>query len=776
MGATAAMWAQRFAITLLAMSIVSAPAFAQTAAQPSAGETWLAVSINGQPAGDVALFVREADGHLFTTAEKLRSWRLRVPAESTLTQNGEQYFALDALPGLSYQIDDDEQLLKINAPANLFDRISIGASRAEYERAAAPPLGGFLNYDVVGTRTDGNGALNGLVEASVFGSAGAGFVRYLARHAESSTDSVRLESTWTHDRPEAISSFRLGDSITGASRWWGGAVRFGGVQWASNYATRPGLVTLPLPSVLGESAVPTTFDLYVNDALRTRNSVPGGPFSVENIPVVTGEGQIRLVMRDALGREQTITEPYYASPRLLRAGLHDYSIDAGFIRENYGIASNDYGQPLVVGTDRFGLTDELTTEVHGELLREQQTVGVSGALLLSSFGVLSVSAAGSRATQGSGYLVGLGFERSAQQFGFGATAELSSDAFARIGMQADEAAPRLKSQLYATAALGHFGSIGISRTQQDFHDGRRIEILSARDSVNVGNAGYLSLTFLRVRAATSDTVIALSFTRSLNPRTSASASATSMAQGTDTQLQIQKNLPTGRGIGYRVGASAGIATSFDSTLSLRNDVGTYELEVQRQGGRSLTLASMSGGVAAMDGRLFAGQRIESSFAVAHVGEEPGVRVYRENQLIGRTDERGYLLLPGLRPYDANLIRVEQADLPLDVPIDTMEVDAVPRFRSGMLLDFRVERPRGALLEIVLENGQPLPAGALVSTAAQSEQFPSGLRGEVYVTGLESNNQIRAEWTGHHCEFTMPYAQTDDPLPRLGPFVCKSATP
>ncbi len=64
-----------------------------------------------------------------------------------------------------------------------------------------------------------------------------------------------------------------------------------------------------------------------------------------------------------------------------------------------------------------------------------------------------------------------------------------------------------------------------------------------------------------------------------------------------------------------------------------------------------------------------------------------MRVYHENQLIGRTDERGYLLLPGLRPYDANLIRVEQADLPLDVPIDAMEVDAIPRFRSGMLLDF-----------------------------------------------------------------------------------------
>jgi len=37
-----------------------------------------------------------------------------------------------------------------------------------------------------------------------------------------------------------------------------------------------------------------------------------------------------------------------------------------------------------------------------------------------------------------------------------------------------------------------------------------------------------------------------------------------------------------------------------------------------------------------------------------------------------------------------------------VPIDNMEVQAVPRFRSGMLLDFAVERPQAVLLAIVLD--------------------------------------------------------------------------
>src|SRR4051794_32444600 len=110
---------QRLAITFLACAVVNAPAFAQTPAattptattpgaisgEPASGETWLAVSVNQQPAGDVALFIRQPNGHLLATAEKLKSWRLRVPAKPALTQNGDQYFALDSLPGLTYRID-----------------------------------------------------------------------------------------------------------------------------------------------------------------------------------------------------------------------------------------------------------------------------------------------------------------------------------------------------------------------------------------------------------------------------------------------------------------------------------------------------------------------------------------------------------------------------------------------------------------------------------------------------------------------------------------------
>ena len=770
------MWA-RWAVVALVCTMLSAySAAAPVAAHRPLEEMWLAVDLNGQQSGEVALFLRQPGGRLLAPAAQLKIWRLRAPADAAVSYHGERYIPLDALTGLSYRIDEDNQIVTIGAPARLFEHVTLNGTGREYVPAPPSPLGGFLNYDLVAANGNGATTVSALLEASLFGPGGAGVMTYLERYGKEQTQSIRLDTTWTTDHPENADSLRVGDSITGASAWWGGAVHFGGLQWASNYATRPGLITMPLPGVTGEAALPSTLDLYVNNTLRMQSNVPGGPFLINDVPVVTGEGDVRLVVRDLLGHEQTISEPYYASPSLLRAGLQEYSFEAGFARDNYGITSDDYGRALIVGTDKVGLTNELTAEIHSEVLRDQQTVGVAGALLLSTFGVVSTSVAGSHSGQGTGRLLNLGFNRSARWLSFGGTVEYASRALTRLGLLPGEPVPHLTTQLSANAALGPCGSLSVSRTREDYYNSQSIEIVSARDSVNVGKLSYLSVSVTRAVDNTRDTTIALSFTHALNARTDVSATTTSDSTGTDTEVHVQQNLPAGRGFGYRVIADAGETNAVDATLDLQGDTGTYELEAREQSGATLTQVSASGGFAMLAGHVFPSRHIDDSFAVVEVGDESDVRIYRENQLVGRTNSDGYLLVPGLRSYENNAVGVEQADLPLDVTVDAMQVQAVPNFRSGVLLKFPVERPRGALLAVRLENGELLPTGALVQRAGQKEEFPSGLNGEVYVTGLQDNNQLRASWLGKSCEFTVPYTQSNDPLPRLGPFLCKSVAP
>lgn len=73
---------------------------------------------------------------------------------------------------------------------------------------------------------------------------------------------------------------------------------------------------MPLPELSGSAAVPSTVDVYVDNAQRASRSVPSGPFSITNLPIITGAGTARLVVRDALGRETVSETPFYASSDL----------------------------------------------------------------------------------------------------------------------------------------------------------------------------------------------------------------------------------------------------------------------------------------------------------------------------------------------------------------------------------------------------------------------------------------------------------------------------
>jgi len=737
-------------------------------------ELWLEVSINGQQSNDIALFLRTPGGRILAPVTQTKAWRLRTPSEVVMTHEKEQYVALDAVKGLQYRVDEEKQVLLIEAPARLFEQMTLSLSERDSARPSRPPLGGFLNYNFVATTANSHTGLSGALEASLFSRFGAGVAEYLVQHDGHETRTVRLDTTWTADRPESASSLRFGDSISGASAW-GGAVRFGGIQWASNYTTRPGFITMPLPGIAGESALPSTLDVYVDNMLRMQSNVPSGPFRINDVPVITGEGDIRLVVRDLFGHQQVIDQAYYASPELLRAGLQEFSLEAGVARDNFAIDSNDYGRPLVVATDRVGLTNRFTGEAHGEILKEQQTFGVSGSTVLSSLGVLDVSAAGSRSQHGQGELFGLGFQHSARRLSLGANVQYTTREFAQLGMMPIGPAPRVRSQMFVSVGLGHIGSLNVSRTREGFYGARSLDILSVRDSINLGWLGYLNFSVIRTVSGAADTTVAVSLTHSINARTSLSSTATSdSAAGATTELDLQQNLPAGRGMGYRLIADEGALKAVDGTLDLQADTGDYEIEARRQPGSTLAQASAAGGIALLSGHVFPTRTIDDSFAVVQVGSEDAVRVYRENQLVGQTDARGYVLVPGLRPYQDNSIRIEQADLPLDIVVDTVQAEAVPYFRSGVVVSFPVEHPHGALVSVRLENGNRLPAGAIVKVAGVEEEFPSGLNGEVYVTGLKEHNELRADWPGGSCHFSLPYKSGTDPLPQLGPYTCTSS--
>ena len=746
------------------------PLVAPTAADE---ELLLQVDLNAQGLEDTVLVLRARDGRIAVPVDSLDRWRLRRPAGPPRFHAGAQYYALDAIPGVTYAFDAVKQRLAITAPARAFTDTQFVNAQLQYPAPTPSQLGGFLNYNLFASRASGESQYAGQFEAGVFSAYGVLVAGLLAQDNAGAKNTLRLDTTWTTDFPQRLSTLRIGDAINVPGAW-GRAVRFGGVQYSTNFATQPGYITFPSLATNGQAALPSTVDVFVNNALVAQRAVPPGPFSITNIPTVNGSGNVQLVVRDLFGREQVISQPFYASVVLLKSGLEDFSYEAGFERNNFGIESNDYGHAIATATYRRGLTDQLTGEIRGEASRDLAVAGIAAAYLIADIGVLSANATASGGGGGSGGLGGLAFQRQTGRLSVFAQGQWSSASFRQIGATPDNPVPLRQWSTSVGYQFDRYGTAAVTYVAQDFRAKDNVHVLSAGYSVGLGPWAFLSLTVAKTFGVHGDVALGATITVPLSDRTIAAASYngvrnSSQGNSSDTSFTLQRNLPAGEGYGYRIVAHTNDEVTASGTW--QNNIGTYTLDASRFQGSNAARVSVAGGIGYVGGHPFLSREITDSFGVVRVADYPDVAVLQDNQPVGRTDANGYAVLPQLRAYDINRVSIDQQGLPLDATLDSLKMEAVPYFRSGLLFDFPVRRSHGATLRIRLDDGAPMPSGAILRLAGGDAEFPVGLEGEAYLTGLEEHNHLHASWKGKSCEFDVEFPRTADPLPDLGTFAC-----
>lgn len=752
------------------------------APQPRAVELLLDVTVNGARMPGPVAVLREPDGTVLVPAEELARWRLRVPPQFAVTREGRAFYPLGRIPGLAPTLDEPRLALAIDASPELLLPTTIDATGAA-PRPSPSPLGGFLNYNLLGERFQGENRFAGLFEVGVFAPLGVGIGSFTATNRPDELNGapadnvVRLDTYFRHDDPARLRTLVVGDTINipGA---WGRSVRFGGVQYGTNFAIQPSFITFPLQAAGGVAAVPSVVDVLVNNTPVAEQRVPPGPFSITNIPPVTGAGEVQLVVRDVLGREQVITRPFYASQRMLRPGLVDFSLEAGSVRTDYGLRSDGYQGVLASGTYRRGLSETLTAGGRAEAYRDVAAAGADADWLVGNLGIVSGAVAASHSDAGEGVLGVAGVERRTPRFSVAARGAWASPEFRQVGLaegQAPLARQLLASASYTTAGAG---TLSAAYASQQLRREPTQEVASATWSVSVGRIGFFSLTGTRVFGTGGETTVLALFTVPLGGATTlALAGERRIPRSGDAQnegsVTLQRNLPPGPGYGYRLFASS--ERTYQAGVAAQNDSATLFVDAARRDGEDAVRANLLGGVGLIAGRAFLARSLTDSFGLVRVGDYGGVRVLQDNQVVGRTDGDGYAVLPRLRAYDGNPVSIELHDLPLDAKIDGTKLVAVPYFRSGLLLDFPVRRERGAVLRLELEDGAPLPAGAVVRVVATDQTFPVALRGEAYVAGLAESNVLRAEWRGQTCDIEVRYPETRDPLPDLGAFICRGVS-
>jgi outer membrane usher protein len=738
-------------------------------------EEILVLRINGQEAGAPLLVRRDANGALLVRTEDFQGLRLKPPQEATVVVDGVAYFRLAEAMGALVHFDGATQSADVTVPADAFMPTVTKLPDAAPNPATVSP-GAFLNYNVSTERVADAEEHGALLELGVFDRHGVLTSSMVARDAGAESGATRLDTTFTYDMPDRLATLKVGDAIS-APGAWGRAVRFGGVQFGTNFATQPTLVTTPLLAARGEAVVPSTVDVFINGQRVARESVQPGLFAIENLPPITGAGELQVIVTDALGRQQVLAQPYYSGPTLLRAGLSEFSFEGGAIRNDYALESFAYGDPFAAATFRRGFTDSLTAEVHAEAQVDgANAVGLDAAWQLGTLGVLTATTAVGADQNDSGWLAGVGIERSTRRMHLFGRTQLASEHFVQIGLSGLAPRPRQRTFAGGGVNLQRFGTLQLVWGHQSYWESTPVETWGATYSLTLGAWGYLSMFANHTRAETAQTDVYLGWTMPLGSRRSAGSSVSyrpdAPGEPFEATATLQQNLPAGSGTGYRLSVSS--TDDAQASLSYQGRAGEVGVEYSRRDGIDGWRASALGGLTLTAAGVLPTRWVDQSFAVVQVADYPDLTVYVENQPIGRTDARGRVLLDGLRPYDTNRVSLDPAELPLDASLANPSVLLTPAFRSGAVVRFPITRATAATMRLVQESGEPVPPGAHVH--APGGETTVALDGLIFLTDAAGYNEAQASWPGNRCRFAFQRPEGGDPMPDLGEISCRATEP
>lgn len=732
--------------------------------------------------------VTRRDGAYFVSSADLQ--RAGIPAEHL--PQGE--VNVSTLANVRTDYDSEGQRLLLFMPKawlpERFTAFNSGQQRSELFSGR----GSLLNYDLYASKTDQAGG-----QASLWHE-----YRYFAGNASLSTtgtwisrlsgESSRQEGYTRYDtslmftNEDDATQVSVGDVISD-SLSWSNSVRVGGISYGRDFSLRPDLVTWPIPSFSGEAAVPTSIDVFINGYRAGSRQLEPGPFTLTNLPYINGAGNAVLVTTDALGRQVSTTMPFYVASDLLNAGLSDGAITVGSLRRNYGIDNFDYGPLVGSGSYRYGLTDALTLEAHGEGAEELALGGAGAVVKLWRLGVVNSSWTESRMRGEGGSQFNWGYQYSTSAFsiatqhirrdrGFGNLALYDQNYYydnTTSNTQPIASLSRNTDQYSLSFTLGDYGTVGAAWIGVRSFDNSKTELLNLSWSKSLWGSSslYVSGSHDKERG---DWTLAMAIQIPLGERDNATLSLEKSPDYGNTQrVNYSHAMPSDGGFSWNV--SLGRQSEGDSyqqgTLGWRNN------NVEMQGGMygytdmRTWWGEMMGSLVLMDNELLAANKINDAFVVVSTGGQPDIPVSYENQPVGKTNKNGYLLVSGVSSYYPATYSINTLNLPADTSIAQTEQRVALRRRSGYLVEFPMQQERVANVILHDEQGHALPVTSQVSREGKPTAVV-GYDGIAWIENLDESNRLTVRLPdGSRCtaSFTlMPNPQHK--LQTYGPLTCK----
>lgn len=748
------------------------------------------VFINNETKNLVGEFIRR-NGTILVTPQELEEIGLKADPKAKVTGG---LIDLRQLPNVTYHYNVETQTLEFQTS----DLSALMPTKIQLWRMNRPSdedvktdstFGAVVNYTLYADSGDEKfgkiwdfQGVSAQLDARVFGKFGTFSSNQIVRFASGDySDAVRLETAWSYQDEKRLISYTAGD-LTTRGLSWTRPVRMGGGQIRRNFALRSDLVTMPLPSISGSAAVPSAVDVYLNNVRRSTSDVPVGPYSVTDFPVVTGANTARMVVRDALGRETVTEVPFYASNDMLAKGFVDFSMEGGFLRYFYGSESNKYGNDFAASaTVRYGLTDNLTLEGHGEYVGDLYNGGLGTVFNVGSFGALSLAYAGSSYRGHTGQQVAANFSmekwglhlnaRSQRTFGdyedmASTTARMAGKKLSN-GKNADDnyysgsaRPPKALDQVSVSMPLKFDPTtLNLSFTQAEYHNAEKSKLVSLSASRSFSDRIFGHVSAYKDLKKSDNYGIFAGLSISFGNGTQLSSSVNSDNNGTYAINELSKSEKQEIGsTGWRLRDVEGSRTNRSASGSYRGRYARVQGSVEQAEDSYRATAEVEGSIVVAGGGVFAAPRIDDSFAIVDVGAA-GVPVLRNNQPYGKTGRNGKLIVPDLWSYQETQLGIDPTNMPLDSLATTTRLKVKPGYRTGVIANFDIEESSESVLVSLLDqSGKAVPMGSAVMDSNEGELAFIGYDGQTLLplNGVSLPANFTVKLPGQKlCRFTVP---------------------
>jgi outer membrane usher protein len=756
----------------------------------SAGEETIILNIilNQEPKGE--FFVKQTDdGDFLVRTADLKDMGFKEPTGKITEIEGEIYLSLKSIEGVGFAPDEKTATLEITASPILLSKRELDFLPQRPPEVYYPKDSSvFLNYGFYYNAIDSL-KFQSFNATNQFGVRLGDFLLLSdSSYTRTETDEnfVRLMSNITYDRRKEMQRFIAGDFFA-FSGDLGSSINIGGISFSKTYRIDPYFIKYPTIDFTGLLSLPSDVEIYLDGTLLKRERLSPGEFELKNISQYTGASILEIVIRDSFGREQRLRYPFYFTDILLRKGLHDYSYNVGFLREEFGVESNRYTNLAFSAFHRYGISDSFTIGFRAEGGKGNYNLGPQASYLIPNAGVITLSLSGSRDDDREyGYAGSLNYEYWGRKISTRLLLKGYSEDYSTILSEPSD--EKIKYEAAAGVGFGtkDFGSLSLDFTTIKKYQGQNSETYRATYLRPLTKNSTIFTTFKRIREKESSDEFLVGIIYYFGRYTSLSTSYQRSEDTTTEVVQLQKNPPVGEGFGYRALYERTCdkdrsMNTINPFLQYNSRFGIYTGEYKAHSINDKTSetyqVTASGGIAYVGNTIGLSRPIYDSFGVVKVGNVEGVRVYHENQEIGRTDSSGRVFLPNLLSYYDNVISINDKDIPINYSLSEVIRYVSPPLRSGSYITFGVTKIQAitGVLKIRIDGVvEPVEYYEVRMTLdGEALTFPTGKGGEFYIENVKAGKH-KASFTYMEktCLFDIIIPESDEMIIDLGEIICE----